>query len=328
MTDLLKERESFCKERLSDLRSEIDDHVDNLEDAEELCIYVTGSFGRLEASRHSDLDLFFIHKGRNEENRLAYVTKAQIDADLIRLCKKMGFPEFTGGGEYLNVHYVDDILETLGSPRDDYENHFTARLLLLLESQPLHDDELYDDILTYIIDAYFRDFTGHEDDFQALFLVNDIIRFWRTLCLNYESPRNPSSDNGNQRPSAKDHRKNLKLRYSRLLTCFSAILPLAEKRLNVSPADVLQIVKTSPLDRIRNLELSGDAMDVRDRVLENYAWFLRMTDAPKADQLEWIDQPENRSGAFDKAQDFGDGMYDVLRSVVGEDTRVMRYLVI
>ena len=30
---------------------------------QELCIYVTGSFGRLEASQYSDLDLFFIHPG-------------------------------------------------------------------------------------------------------------------------------------------------------------------------------------------------------------------------------------------------------------------------
>jgi predicted nucleotidyltransferase len=57
----LSSRRALTTERIVDLRS-------NLKSAEKLirgnaCVYMTGSFGRGEASAHSDLDLFILGKG-------------------------------------------------------------------------------------------------------------------------------------------------------------------------------------------------------------------------------------------------------------------------
>ncbi len=35
------------------------------------CVYVTGSFGRGEASKHSDLDLFIVGKGEKDRSELS-----------------------------------------------------------------------------------------------------------------------------------------------------------------------------------------------------------------------------------------------------------------
>src|SRR5215813_9722250 len=133
---ILKTRNEFCARRLADLRERVA-KVEALKKAPKLSIYVTGSYGRLEASEHSDLDLFFISAGEKPGGR---ITKTLIDAELIKIIKDMGFPPFSNSGQYLGIHSLTEMLETLGGREDDFKNFFTARLLLLLESRPVFDD--------------------------------------------------------------------------------------------------------------------------------------------------------------------------------------------
>lgn len=129
-------RAQFSRSRLEQIRDRIAES-DAFGELHRLCIYVTGSFGRLEASKHSDLDVFFIHEGSYTTDAVPRIQKILLDADLIRAAQNLGFPEFSNDGQYLQIHYIDDILHHLGGPKDDFNNYFTARLLLLLESHPL-----------------------------------------------------------------------------------------------------------------------------------------------------------------------------------------------
>ena len=88
------------------------------------CIYTTGSYGRLEACEYSDLDLFFLTD--NERTNFSKISKTLIDADIINACRAMKLPEFSGDGEYLEVHNIHDIYKEIGSREDDYRNFFTA----------------------------------------------------------------------------------------------------------------------------------------------------------------------------------------------------------
>ena len=189
---VIDERRRFSERRLEAIRSEID-KLPVIHDLTELCIYVTGSFGRLEASEHSDLDVFFVHGG-SSCSPVPRIKKTLLDADLIRAVQKLEFPQFSNDGEYLVVHYIEDIIDNLGGPKDDFQNHFTARLLLLLESKSLFNSDFYKQVMKRIVDSYFRDYGDHDDSFRPVFLINDIIRFWRTLCLNYEHRRNRPDD--------------------------------------------------------------------------------------------------------------------------------------
>ena len=209
----LDKRRDFAKERLDILRVKINEISELKDRTSDLCIYASGSYGRLEASKHSDIDLFFLHVGSKSKNKISEIQKTLIDSELIRITRELDFPEFSDDGRYLEIHYVDDVLEFLGGPLDDYSNSFTARMLLLLESQPVFGDSLFDKFIEKIISSYFRDYHDHVKDFRPIFLVNDIKRYWNTLCLNYEHRRNrPAKD-----PSIKikNHVKNLKLKFSR-----------------------------------------------------------------------------------------------------------------
>jgi predicted nucleotidyltransferase len=163
--------------------------------AEKACVYATGSFGRGEASSHSDLDLFIVGKKNGkpgpdgkEGSLLKRLDEIRIMADLIEVTRNLEIPEFSGDGRYL-VHYsVHDFTKTLGTPEDDVTNTFTARLLLLLESCPLLEDTVYGEIIEEVVAAYWRDYEDHKGTFMPAFLANDVLRLWRTFCVNPKLP--------------------------------------------------------------------------------------------------------------------------------------------
>ena len=101
------------------------------------CIYTTGSFGRLDASAGSDLDGFIASAGNQDNREISRLTEIKIKADLIRAVETAQLPDFDGDGEYLAVFSESELVNSIGSRKDDYENTFTARLLMLLEGQPL-----------------------------------------------------------------------------------------------------------------------------------------------------------------------------------------------
>ena len=70
------------------------------------CVYATGSFGRGEASPHSDLDLFILGKcaSATNESLLKPLDAICVKADLIEVTRELKIPEFSGDGRYL-AHY-------------------------------------------------------------------------------------------------------------------------------------------------------------------------------------------------------------------------------
>jgi hypothetical protein len=82
----------------------------------------------------------------------------------------MNFPEFSGDGRYLDHHTVTDFTKTLGTAEDDVANTFTARLLLLLESHPLLETIVYQEIVEEVIAAYWGDYEDHRNTFMPAFL--------------------------------------------------------------------------------------------------------------------------------------------------------------
>lgn len=319
-TDIFEERRLFCTERLGQLRERVADIPELKSSDLGLCIYATGSYGRKEASRYSDLDLFFVHKDRP----ISKIEKTLVDASLIKITREMEFGDFSGDGEYLQVHDLKEILDNLGNREDDYRNFFTARMLLLLESTPIFNDAVYAGSIKAVVDAYYRDYHGHEKDFRPVFLANDIVRFWKTLCLNYEHSRN-------RRGAAKKssaHIKNLKLKFSRMLTCFSTVLLLARHYKQLAPDQLAELVRMPPLERLRE-SASGipDGESSLRQLLDDYSWFLEVTDRPKEELLQWITDRSARDQAFERARTFGHEMYNLLFKI-SQDGDLLRYMVI
>ena len=305
-----------------------------LGDAEKLCgeracVYATGSFGRGEAGSHSDLDLFIVGGGTPENPALGGLDEILIKADLIEATRKFRIPDFSGEGEYLRHYTITELVETLGTPQDDVENTFTARLLLLLESFPLLGESAYHQITGDVIAAYWKDYQDHKNDFMPAFLANDILRMWRTFCVNYEARtrREPEKER------AKRRLKNYKLKHSRLLTCYSALLYLLatfSKNKTVSPTDTKNMISLTPTRRLEWMisqpELA-DASPALQKLIEYYEQFLGNTDASEDKLIEVFLDKNKSKEYFEAASRLGNLVFEVL-DTIGKKTLFHRLLVV
>ena len=323
--ELLNERRAHAEGRLNEVRKAFRAQLDTSR-ADDICIYVTGSYGRLEAAPTSDLDLFFVCPGSEVNDDLSIVESSLLNASVIKICRDLHFPEFSRGGMYLSVHFLSDILDRLGGQRDDYLNHFTARMLLLLESSFLYNSDVYKKSIKRIVKAYWIDYHEHEKDFQPIFLVNDILRFWRTMCLNYE--HNRERENATPYEKKKAHIKNLKLKFSRMLTCYSAIMEIIAIDGPVNPRDMLEIVKRTPIQRLMNVvDGRSELLEFAEKLLEDYSWFLSVTGRSEEEVIKWIAEKGTRDRAFARARRFGKNVFDIIQKIPSNPEK-LRYLVV
>jgi predicted nucleotidyltransferase len=318
--ELLDQRRRFADKRLRDLSR----LIRPADTDRRGCVYVTGSFARGEASQHSDLDLFILSgEGSTELNNLDAIC---LKADLIHASEELRLPKFSGDGEFLQVHRLSDIVRSLGEPHDDSSNAFTARLLLLLESRPLIGNALYANAIDDVVAKYWRDYADHADAFMPAFLANDILRLWRTFCVNYEARTRTEPDE----KKAKRKLKNYKLKHSRLLTCYSALAYLLvthSKHGTVTPDAVRRMIAKSPTDRIRSRKIASVAATEANRVIELYEQFLDTTDATEADLVARFLDRSSASKLMEHAGKFGGAMFELLRTL-GADSRFYRLLVV
>jgi hypothetical protein len=328
---MAKTPREYSRRRLAELDEALDP-IRPLLDQHPLCVYATGSYGRLEAFDGSDVDLFFLYDGSGDADagRFPWTGFIRLAACLIDATDRMGFPPFSGDGQYLDVLYVGEMERVLGSRKDDSLNAFTARMLLLLESQPLHNSDLYADLMERIVGFYYRDFNDHAGDFVPAFLQNDILRFWRTLTLNYEHHRlklRQLVGDELEQKKAESALKNYKLKVSRLATCFSMVANLAAEEVPVRPETVLELCRLTPAERFGRLRDRGDAASKRVDTLESiYNEFLESVQRDEADVLADFGDDQKRREALGRVSAYGDEIYALLNDVAQPGR--MRYLVI
>jgi len=321
----------YSIKRLEEFNKLIEKSIE-LKSQDSFCIYATGSYGRLEASKHSDLDLFFLS---NQENgKFSKIAKALIDSDIIKASRKMKLPEFSGDGAYLEIHNLKDIYSELGSRKDDYNNFFTARMLLLLESRAVYNNDGYEAMLKTTIDKYYKDFHEHEKSFKPVFLVNDVIRFWRTMCLNYEHNRHRKFEDKKMSKEEvaekknEAHIKNLKLKFSRKLTCYSFLLSVLYANKVLKQGDILEIIKQTPLQRLESLKIANPhiAKDISN-LISLYFWFLERTQKEKSQLIDWINNSVNRDDAFNKSREFSKLIFKLMIDIGSDNENLMYFLV-
>jgi predicted nucleotidyltransferase len=325
MGALLDERRRDVDDRIAVLRRELVGAAEM--SAGRACVYLTGSFGRGEASAHSDLDLFILGTADGEGRRqLSKLDEICLKADLIRAADRLGYPRFSRDGAFLQHHTARDLVLQLGTERDDADNTLTARLLLLLESRPLFGEDVYEHVVSDVIAEYWKEFERHRDDFEPSFLTNDILRLWRTLCLNYEA--RPDRAREDPKAAAKRKLKNYKLKHSRLLTCFSAVASLLATFVDsrtVTPSDAKAMIRQTPTERIEALSARSDVAASANDVLTAYEDFLRATDGSEDEVLVRLagssDEPSRPPGAL------GDRMFELI-DALGKGSPFYRRLLV
>lgn len=203
-------------------------------------------------------------------------------------------------------------------------------MLLLLESRPVFATDVYERLLERVVSFYFRDFADYPESFVPTFLTNDILRFWRTLTLNYEHKRlklRRLEGDALTAKKADSALKNYKLKISRLLTCFSMVAVLASREPPVTERDVLTLCGETPRERLRVLTDHGDsAVRLVHELDERYEAFLEAVQRPQEDVLAEFEDPERRNVALVDAGEFGDRVYELIKGTA--DAQRLRYLLL
>lgn len=328
--EIFGERRSHSDGRIDVLRRSLEAQLNEIPESSEhptLCIYATGSVARREATEHSDLDAFFLLSGDEKNKSIGRIRDVKILNAVLNAQEEGKFPDFSNDGAYLKFLHIENVVGWIGHREDDYKNAFTARMLFLLESVWIYDENNYKDFLDKIIDKYFQDYHDHSENFRPIFLLNDILRFWRTLCLNYENSRHwRVGDDAERR--AKGHLDNLKLKFSRLNICYSFISHLLSQGMSLNKGSVLATSRLTPFERLTDIAVRvPEVSAIVDEMLDEYRWFLSEMDKPKAEALRWISAESDREVAFSHAARFI-GCTGNLVKAVAEKYDYLRYLIV
>lgn len=316
MSDLyLFSARELAKTRLQQIKDDLTDA--NNAFGQGACVYATGSFGRLEAGPESDLDLFIVIEtdaDGSEKPRLNAVDEIKLKAQLIAAAEKNEVAKFDGGGRFLTSHTIESFTKWLGSNEDDFRNTLTGRMLMLLESKPLIGDEIYRKTIDRVIEKYFRDYSSHDGEFVPSFLFNDIIRMWRTFCVNYEFNRKDGD--------SRNKIKNLKLKFSRMLTCYSGIVYLMAiyaREGRVQPDDVRAMIAISPTERLEAItaidfgvtgKIAAELKQAVNDALAGYSEFLEITHQKSKDAVKIYTASEAKWR--DKSYAFGSNLSTII----------------
>ncbi len=197
-------------------------------------------------------------------------------------------------------------------------------MLLLLESKVLVGHAAYDECVKQVVDLYWRD-AGSTTDFRPTFLINDLIRYWKTLCLAHEAERDHSAVHKKKRRVAV-----LKLQFNRLWMVFNglAFLLYGFDGAGVPRSHVEHLVELTPLDRV--LEIAENAPRTRSCIqglLDEYSWFLETTDRDKSETEEFFANDDSYKEGRRRGELFGSHMAQLI-DAVADGSPLKRYLLI
>lgn len=223
-------------------------------------VVLAGSYGRMDACKSSDADfLLLIDHAPAKKNVLNLITQIR---DALSL---QNFPMPNPQGLFSQPIDINEITTTIGS-KDDTLFELARRMVLLLEIRCVYNEPLYRKAIHNVLSTYLR-YQYKEPDKQPLFLLNELIRYFRSICVNYELN------------FWHDHEKwairNAKLRHSRVLMYFSLLLLLLNSSLKKNKLSYLSdTVNLTPIERICQVYHECGENDVF-RVLGPYSIFVK-----------------------------------------------------
>lgn len=232
----------------------------------EISVVITGSFARQEASAQSDVDYFLIvddQKTSAKKDIDEKITNAHAEIAKAIINCELKAPSETGafGKEF---ETKSNFLINVGG-NDDPNTKLTQRLLLLLEGDWIFGESIFKETRDQLVkNVYIR--STISDHQLARFLLNDLIRYWRTIGVDFEFKTVEAKKGWGIR--------SIKLLYSRKIMYFSGLIMVAETAQSTRKAKVdrvLYLASKTPIQRLQ--EIFGSNCD---EILDMYSDFVNL----------------------------------------------------
>ncbi len=225
----------------------------------DFCIVLNGSFARSEAHKKSDIDFWLLISDESDpaeaEKYLSEVRCALTENGFV--CPN---PE----GAFARANILDKLIGKAGSKGDDADG-ITQRMLLLMESTWLVNEDFFVESRNKILAHYCKGLGSEQK--QPIYLLNDLIRYFRMICVNYQYN---TGDDGE-----KWLIRNVKLRHSRVLI-YAGLLSLilvSSTKDELAEKFILENLDLTPLERVFLLCEAVESSSF-DRIASAYDHFL------------------------------------------------------
>ena len=253
----LRKADSAASEARNDLTTVLEGGIGKFA-TEDANLVAFGSLARREwIDWESDLDWTYLIDGQANSRHL------KIAQQIRSVLEKEGrtidgrieprFAEPGATGTFGNLGFSHQLVHLIGG-QDDTNKNMTQRMLLLLESVPIGPRPAYDRVVRAIIDRYLQEeahvlIEGEKRFKVPRFLLNDIVRFWRTMAVDFASKQRDRGGKG-------WGLRNAKLRMSRKLIFASGLL----------------VCFRCSLDEKLQTKISTEDHDINLKHLANHIW--------------------------------------------------------
>jgi hypothetical protein len=311
--------------------------------SEDANLVAFGSLARREwIEGASDLDWTYLVDGQAKSAHLkiaqeiSAILKKQVINVGGRECYRFGEPGQTG--TFGNLGFSHGLVHLIGG-QDDTNKNMTQRVLLLLESVPIGSRSAYDRVCKSVIARYLEEEShllveGATKFKVPRFLLNDIVRFWRTMAVDFASKQR---DRGGREFGL----RNAKLRMSRklifasgLLLCFSchldedlqAKISTGDDDINVTHLTnhIWEYAQRTPLDILALFVQKLDVPNEKAELLfDSYDEFIKIVSSPERRQgLKNMTARESRDPIFKPVREISEKFNESLNYVFFRNERL------
>jgi hypothetical protein len=275
-------------------------------------VVLTGSWGRHEVTSESDDDFIVVFEGNLAEDARPSVEE---------VAGVLGGPAPGAEDIFGQPVALDDLREKIGRDLDTNAN-LTRRMLFILESVAVCGEDVHARARTALLAGYLD--ANVKDYRPPRFLLNDLVRYWRTIAVDFESKMRARKGEG-------WGLRNAKLRLSRKALFAGGLLPVLDCY-RYPASDMLghldERMSVPPLDRIADAFIDHGAADPGARALNAYDEFLAiLDDRDKRQQLSALAVDEARNSLlFARISELGKEFEAALLALLFDDLEFHRWV--
>lgn len=258
---------------------------------DDISIVVFGSLARKEFTSGSDIDWTLLVDGRANPEHLDIALKFEEELRTIEIeGRKIKGP--ARDGTFGGLAFSHDIIHNIGGI-DDTNKNTTQRILLLLESVSIGhqcgENKAHERVIQGVLNRYIsedRVSTAGETKVPR-FLLNDIVRYWRTMAVDFGHKRRQRQGKGSALRVIKLRLSRKLIYVSGMVACFACEMDefLPQKKYSKNISNYLyHLLQQSPLDILSSIVLSyekqgHDQLYSSAKILmDNYDKFLQLLD--------------------------------------------------